>query len=198
VDAARFPIASQYLASLPAGEASYPQCVVKGSVLRAIVDSSPIPFPSDELPATLAELVQTPPLPNQWVSEVKFNALMLAHEDLIPSAMFREWVYSRNRKLFSSSLYRILFLVVSPERLLSQMTSRWAAFRRGTELAIVSSASKHFVVDLRYPPFLYDKHVLANVTVAVTAALDAAGGHDPRVRLAEIGETSARFDIRWA
>ena len=167
-------------------------------MLRQIVESAPVPFPLDELSPSLAELIRVPPLPNEWVSEVRFNAVMLAHEDVIPHGVFREWVYSRNRKLFNSSLYRILFLVVSPERLLNQMSSRWAAFRRGTELVKVSSAPNHFVADIRFPSFLYDKHVLANVTVAVTAALDAAGAHNPHVKLVAINETSARFDIRWS
>lgn len=198
MDAARFPIASQYLAALPNGEASHPQCMVKGSVLRSLVETSPVPFPVKELPASLATLLESPPLPNEWVSEVRFNTLMLAHEELMPTSVFREWVYSRNRRLFNSSLYRILFLVVSPERLLSQMSSRWSAFRKGTELTIVDRTSKHFLVDVSYPSFLYEQRVLANVCVAVTAALDAAGAHHPRVTVADIGETKARFDIRWA
>jgi hypothetical protein len=171
---------------------------VKGSVLRQLVESSPVPIPLDELTPTLRELVSSPPLPSQWVSEVQFNTLMLAHEDVYPKPAFREWVYARNRKLFNSSLYRILFLVVSPERLVSQMSSRWGAFRRGTELVVVDSTPKHFIVDVRYPSFLYDSHVIANLKVAATAALDAAGGHDPRVSYGDIGETRTRFDIRWA
>lgn len=198
VDAARFPIASQYLAALPAGEASHPQCLVKGSILRSLLETSPVPFPVKELPAFLATLLESPPLPNEWVSEVKFNTLMLAHEELMPANVFREWVYSRNRRLLSSSLYRILFLVVSPERLLNQMSSRWAAFRKGTELIIVDRALKHFVVDLRYPSFLYEQRVLANMTVAVTAALDASGAQATQVTVSDIRERSARIDIRWA
>ena len=166
--------------------------------MRSMLETSPVPFPIDALPASLATLLETPPLPSEWLSEVKFNALMLAHEEVMPDRVFREWVYSRNRKLFSSSLYRILFLVVSPERLLSQMTSRWAAFRRGTELLIIERGSKHFVVDMRYPSFLYERRVLANVCVAVTAALDAAGAHATEVTVTDIGETNARFDIRWS
>lgn len=198
MDDTRFPIAAQYLAALPAGEASHPQCMVKGSVLRSMLETSPVPFPVEGLPASLVTLLEVPPLPSEWVSEVKFNTLMLAHEEVMPERVFREWVYSRNRKLFSSSLYRILFLVVSPERLLSQMTSRWAAFRKGTELMIVDRTSKHFIVDMRYPSFLYERRVLANVCVAVTAALDAAGAHATQVTVCDIGETKARFDIRWS
>jgi hypothetical protein len=198
LDATRFPIASQYLAALPAGEASHPQCMVKGSVLRSLVETSPVPFPVKALPPSLATLLESPPLPSEWVSEVRFNTLMLAHEELMPASVFREWVYSRNRKLLSSSLYRILFLVVSPERLLNQMSSRWAAFRKGTELQIVDRAPKHYVVDVRYPSFLYERRVLSNMSVAVTAALDAAGAHNPQVGVVDVRETSARFDIRWA
>ena len=91
----RFPNVARYLTSLPNGLDSYPQCEVKGSVLRQLADSTPVPFPSQGLPPQLEALVETPPLPSDWIPEVHFNALMLAHEDLIDPTTFREWVYKR-------------------------------------------------------------------------------------------------------
>ena len=58
--------------------------------------------------------------------------------------------------------------------------------------------TRHFVVDLRYPSFLYEQRVLANMTVAVTAALDASGAQATQVTVSDIRERSARIDIRWA
>ena len=198
MDELRFPRAAQYVGSLPAGLDSYPHCEVKGSVLRQLIDSSPVPFPDQGLTPALARLVQLPPLPSDWISEVHFNALMLAHEDLIDPAVFRQWVYDRNRQLLSSSLYRILFLVVSPDRLIAGMTHRWRAFRRGTELETVERTKNSVLVELRHPPYLYEVHALTNLTTAITAAIDAAGGQNTQVRLVLQRPESARLSIRWA
>lgn len=197
MDASRFPHAARYLAALPRGLASHPQCEVKGSVLRQLTDSSPVPFPSEGLPPELAALVEHPPLPSDWISEVHFNTLMLAHEDVIDPTVFRRWVYDRNRALFSSSLYRILFVVVSPDRLIAGMAHRWRAFRRGTELVTLERRKNYVLVELRHPTNLYEDHALTNLTVAVTAAVDAAGGKHTSVRLARREPERAQIELSW-
>ncbi len=197
MDRERYPKAARYIDSLPRGLASHPQCQVKGSVLRQMIESTPTPFPTEGLPSDLRSMIDAPPLPSDWIPEVCFNALMLAHEDVIDPRVFREWVYTRNRQLFSSSLYRILFLVVSPERLIVGMTHRWRAFRRGTELQTLERSKNRVVVELSYPENLYELHALTNLTVAVTAALDAAGGKNSDVKLVHHDARAAKLVIRW-
>lgn len=197
MNALRFPKAAQYIESLPDGLDSYPHCVVKGSVLRQLTDSSPVAFPNEGLSPVIRALVDSPPLPSDWIPEVQFNALMLAHEDLIEPDTFQKWVYDRNRHLFSSSLYRVLFLVMSPERLITGMTHRWRAFRKGTELQTVEQSKNFIVVELRHPPHLYELHALTNLTIAVRAAMDAAGGKNTAVKLVLQRPDCARISIRW-
>lgn len=197
MDERKFPIAAGYVARLPRGLASHPECEVKGSVLRGLLDSTPVSFDVEGLPDELAELVRTPPLPSDWIPEVLFNALMLAHEDRIDPAIFRDWVYTRNRKLLSSNLYRVLFLLVSPERLFQGMAHRWKAFRRGTELVMLEHQKNRALVEVRYPPRLYEIHALTNLTVAVTAALDAAGGQDTTLKLVAHDDVKARIVATW-
>ncbi|MBK6512604.1 MAG: hypothetical protein IPM79_37255 [Polyangiaceae bacterium] len=197
MDERTFPIAAAYVARLPAGLASHPDCQVKGSVLRGLLDSTPIAFETPGLPGELADLVRTPPLPSDWIPEVHFNALMLAHEDRIPHDIFREWVYSRNRKLLSSNLYRMLFFLITPQRLFMGMANRWKAFRRGTELVMRDHGKNHANVEVRYPLRLYELHALTNLTVAVTAALDAAGGQDTSVRLLSHDDRTAQIAATW-
>lgn len=192
-----FPIAAAYVARLPDGLASHPDCQVKGSVIRQMLDSTPVAFETLGLPREIADLVRVPPLPSDWVPEVQFNTLMLAHEDRIEPELFREWVYNRNRKLLSSNLYRVLFLLVSPERLFMGVANRWKAFRRGTELVVLDHDKHHANVEVRYPTRLYDVRALTNLTVALTAALDAAGGQGTTVRLVSHDDRVARISATW-
>lgn len=197
VDATRYPGAARYLDALPRGVASHPDCRVKGSLLRSMLESTPVPFAREGLSTMALGLLDAPPLPNAWMPEVAFNALMLAHEDGMPRAQFAEWVYGRNRKLFESSLYRVLFLVVSPERLLVGMAHRWSAFRTGSELRLLERSAHAARVELCYPEHLHDERTLSNIVVAVRAAIDAAGAKRAETTLEVASATRAVVDLRW-
>jgi hypothetical protein len=197
VDAARYPGAARYLAELPRGVGSHPDCRVKGSLLRSMLESTPVPFDREGLSKAALSLLDSPPLPNAWMQEVAFNALMLAHEDRMSGARFSDWVYGRNRKLFESSLYRVLFLVVSPERLLVGMTHRWSAFRSGSELRLLERSAHAARVELRYPERLHDERTLSNIAVAVRAAIDAAGAKRSTTKLELVEPTLAVLGMRW-
>jgi hypothetical protein len=54
---ARFPMAAEFLAALPAGIASYPACTSKISVLRERFASRSSPVPSGLLPSTVTDLL---------------------------------------------------------------------------------------------------------------------------------------------
>lgn len=197
MDAERYPKAARYLASLPAGEASHPECQLKGSVLRNMLDGTPMPFPREGLSPLARALVDSPPLASSWIPEVPFNALLLAHEDRVPRPVFEEWTYRRNRQLLASPLYRVLFLLLSPGQLFVGMARRWGAFRRGSTLEMLAHEHGLARVRLRYPPHLHDAHTLGNLAVAIRAACDAAGGRSSRVDVDGAGERETTFVVRW-
>lgn len=197
MDAAAFPHAARYIAALPQGLASYPQCLVKGAVIRGFLETAPALFPKAGLDDELRALVENPPLPNEWFPEAHFNALMTAHQELLPRATYDDWVYRRNRRLLESSLYRMLFLVISPERLFTGMPGRWAAFRRGTEFLLVEHGKGHATTEVRFPAKLHDARTLRNLCIACRAACDAAGGRGTASTLTLVEPTRGRVSIRW-
>lgn len=72
------------------------------------------------MPPVVRFMVEHPPPASVWVPEVYLKVLMLAVLDAHfgPDNVtgYLEWIYDRNRKLLSTTLYRALFFVLSPER----------------------------------------------------------------------------------
>jgi len=71
-------------------------------------------------------------------------------------AGYLEWIYDRNRKLLSTMLYRALFFVLSPERLLFGVEKRWAFFRRGTTMAAQRCGPRDVELHVTSPPYLHN------------------------------------------
>ncbi|MBL9026969.1 MAG: hypothetical protein JNL21_32535 [Myxococcales bacterium] len=195
---ARFPLLSRYLDGLPAGLASYPEAQAKGSVIRVLVTTAPVRVDPDELPSELAVFLERPPLPTAWVSEVQLNALGLVYEDAMPHHAYEAWVWERNRAILTNPLYKILFWMISPERLFVGLPHRWSAFRRGTELALVDQSAGRARLRLTFPKNLHDKATLANVCVAGRVVAEAAGAKASDMVVESYAPTSAVFAISWA
>lgn len=199
IDAERFPIAAKYLARLPDGIRSYPDCQAKGSVLRSVLDTAPFTLSTAGLPSEAVELMATPPLPSEWMSEVALNVLLMAYQERVPREQYLRWCYDRNRALLNTSLYRVLFLVVSPERLYVGMSQRWAAFRRGTKLQLVELRDKVATLEYTFPRFLHDAGTCELLAEALSAAGDAAtGGTGTRVGIVEVKAESAVLRVDWS
>jgi hypothetical protein len=188
---------ARYVETLPIGLESYPECQVKGSVLRGLSASSPVPFPRAILPPPLLALLDDPPLPSDWIPEVPFLALMVAHESQPSPSAHTQWAYERNRRLLRSPLYSVLFRVAGPARVFTGMTTRWQAFRRGTEVVMHEQTAGRAVVELRYPGNLYPAGALVNVCCAVRAVLDAAGAASSTARVLSFEATRATLEASW-
>lgn len=192
-----------YLARLPNGLASYPEVLVKGSVIRSSVENLPdgartIATGMPEIDA----LVTDPPAVSAWVPQVHHCLLLASIYDRFFSVAggqtaFDAWVYDRNRQLFRSPAYKILFAVVSPERLIVGLANRWSAFRRGVAVEVVERRGSAGTLAMRYPPYVMDALTLRGIAVALRAALDAGGAEQAFVTVTEPGPTEARFSVRW-
>ena len=106
--------------------------------MRSLLLDAPMSLATVEgLPARLAEYAVAPPQANDWVTEAELWGMTLAVYDLSFAdqgglAAFEKWVHGINHRLMGSPLYRVLFAVVSPERILRGVASRMAVFHRGT------------------------------------------------------------------
>lgn len=190
-----------YLETLPAGADSYPECSIKASLLRNAVESRPL-GPEVPLPPALRALLDHPPPVTAWVPEVLFNALMLAVREVHfgPSDLegFLSWVYEQNRKILSTPLYRVLFLVVSPERLLVGMEKRWASFRRGTEAHIVRLGTHDVELHVTSPPNLHPLQTVQGMAAALRATITCAGARRAEVEGTLRSSTEVVYRLRWS
>lgn len=190
----------RYLDALPHGLDSYPECQMKGSVVRIIV--SRLPASSiGELPRPLARWIEAPPLPTEWVSEVHATALVVYAARVVYGSdeALVQRAYEDNYALLDSLTYRILFRFVGAQRLLPQTAARWSMFHRGTELTVIEQRDprRGATVRLRTPP----KHVpsvMARVYgVGFKAALEIAGGRNVQMDVLPVDVNTIDFRGRW-
>ncbi len=196
----RRPGIAGYLSRLPAGIASYPECTVKASVFRHALMNKPL-GPEIALPDEVRALVDHPPPVSAWIPEVHFNVLSLALRDAYFAADdldgYLAWVFEQNRRLLATPLYRAVFLLISPGRLLTGVQRRWGTFRQGTELSIHRQTSNEVELRLLTPPFLQPTLTLQGLTMAFRAALERAGGRDPRGEGKALSSTENAFWFTW-
>ena len=199
-----FPSMEGYLARLPNGLASYPHVTAKGSVLRAILsDANGALGPSMGLPARIEELIAVPPAPNGWLLEVELWALTLCIYDVRFAdkggvAAYEEWVYRRNRALLSGPLYKVLFTVLGPERLVAGAAQRYATFHRGTVMSKLEAGDRALAFKLTTPPHVLPALVQGGLAAAFRAALDLAGAHDVRVTARAESPDVVAFEASWS
>lgn len=190
-----------YLAGLPAGLASHPRCMAKGSLLRDALRLRPIAPPQGSLPEPILALIEQPPAVNAWVHEVAFNAAVLAIYDEAFGGRdldgFEDWVCDFNRDLFRRPVYRVLFALVSPSRLVALSASRWSAFHRGTSLLILERSEESARLRVEFPRGLFVRPMLRAISGGVRAAVTVAGATEVVSELETIAETSAEYSLRW-
>ncbi len=191
------PRLERYLAGLPDGLASYPQCQAKGSVLRSLLEGRALE--RARLPGPLQLRLEDPPIASEWFPEVHLWALAFAAAD--QRAMGREallaWVHERSRRLFEGPLYRALMALVPPATLVRTCGVRWGAFHRGSLMEPGGVADDGARLRLAFPHGLYDAQALEAVAAVLRAALDASGAREAEVEVEASTPTTARFRARW-
>jgi hypothetical protein len=200
VDRFRYPSVHQYLETV-GGVGAHPDATAKGGVLADALSHRPLHPPPGSLGPELEALATNPPLLTGWVPEVQFNATMLAiydeHYGAGGMSDYLAWVYDRNRRLFTRPAYKILFLVVTPERLLRGLGTRWAAFRKGSTLTATATGPKHVEVRIEHPRHLHPEQSVRAFAQAWKAAVECAGGKNVESTLVHTEPTEANYSLRW-
>ena len=132
-DRAAFPSVAEYLERLPGGCDSYPECVAKASFLCQSLKGKPVLLPPGALPAPIDSLIRQPPPMSAWIPRRIFKRRCSSFATFISTAApaaspFRRWTHELALNLFNTPLYKALFFVISPARLLRGMKSRWHTF----------------------------------------------------------------------
>lgn len=192
-----------YIASLPDGLASYPEARVKGSLVRSSLTASPRPLTVGMgLPPRLEAIILAPPAASDWIPEAELWALRTCmydrdFADAGGMAAYSEWVYGLNLRLLRSPLYRILFAVLSPERLFVGSTNRWSAFHKGTSMEDVQATRGRGRFRLKTPPYLVPDIGRIGAESAHRAALELAGAEKVVLTSRRESPSLILFDATW-
>jgi hypothetical protein len=198
------PSVAAYVERLPGGVASYPAAGVKGAVTRRMLDDArlPFPLPAGSIPDEVARFVAEGFSVGAWVPETFHSVLACAIFDLrfrdeggMPA--FERWVHEGNRGLLRSPLYRVLFLVASPERIFIGAERRWATFHRGSLLRVLDHREGGARVRLTYPAYLFPEHSVVGFGAALLAAVEAAGGKRVRMEWRVESDASTLYTGSW-
>lgn len=190
------PRLDEYLATLPAGMASHPECQIKGGALAQLIDTLPS-VGRDQYP--LQHYFRDGVLPSSWYPEVHMAVLTLATREIaFPSdAGFLEWMRDGNLKLFQSKLYYRLMKLVSPRTLLQRGSVNWSQFHRGSEFVVDEIDDGHALARLRFPSRLFSALHARALGKAFEAALVFNGAAAAALQLTEISATEAHFVATW-
>jgi hypothetical protein len=191
----RYGRVRDYLAGLPGGLGSYPDCRARQGVVETVVSAAPR-F-AQEAPPLVLDLLASPRGP--WVPEVVFGAAILAMADRAgwTDAELLEWHRSLNRHLFRGPVYRAVMACFSPQFLLERGASRWATFHAGSALHVAAEGERGAVARLDFPTALFNRLLLQVYAEAMGAALENARAGRVTIQLGEAGERSATFLARW-
>ncbi len=198
------PSVESYLEGLQNGADSYAQCRIKGSVVVGALAGCgvPLPFAPGLVPPEVEALTRELPSVNDWVSEVHYSALLLAVAELRfrgPEGLhdFDRWILEENRRLLTGPLYRVLFMVASPERIVRAGGERWGRFHRGSTLSVRVESKGYVAGHLAYPANLFPALTLRGFGMALRAAAEAAGAQDVSVSHVVKSETSTDYELMW-
>ena len=115
LESARYPRASAYLASLPAGMQSFPECTSRTDVVRIILDEFPQLLAegvSPSLKKTLVDGVRgQDQFPDAWNVLLR---LMLRDVCFTDDISFFGWHLTASARVFATPLNRVLMHVLSP------------------------------------------------------------------------------------
>jgi len=188
------PRTQEYLARLPDGLNSYPDAVVKGSLVRGISEFKTERFASRPLPSQLQAWIDAPPLASQWVSETRLVAFGIAVRESYfdTDGEYLAWTELPLTKTLRSPLYRVLFALLSPGRLVKSGSKRWGALRRGTSRELLERNENGNLGRIVFPPDLYDALYLSALLGALRIVYTMSGAQDPSV---EIVESSSEFVV---
>lgn len=200
MDLQRFPSAAAYVERLDRGLDAHPHCEVKGSVVRQLVTTELARDVEPHLPSVLRAYFADIPLVSAWIPEVHFHAILHAVFDTTFSGSeqrFLAWVRDENRALMKSALYKVIFLVVSPERLFRSIGPRWGALRRGTAAEVLDSSPNGGRIRVRFPLHLYSDLVTQIRAASMAVIAEASGARNVRVVAEHATGTSVEFVASW-
>jgi hypothetical protein len=185
-----------YLSTLPAGLDSHPDYWAKGSLMRGLVMHPALKASCSELPPELRAFVESPPAPSAWVRETHQAALTMALADRIGAPAVLEFVRADMMQTLASPLYRMLFVLVGPRRVMNAASSRFQHFHRGLELRCeVDDDGGRLVIEP--PPSLLTPLVADCFAASFVVVAQLAGAQGAACDVEFRASGDVEYRLRW-
>jgi len=200
IDSTRYPRVASYLASLPQGLASHPQCTAKGSAVRRILCSKPVgALEPGALPQPVIAPLLKPPSHREWISEALPWCAIFAIGDYhrMDDTAFLAWGRDAFSSTFQNPVFRFFMSLASPELLLDLGSSQFGAMHRGSKLSTERGQGWASRLTLEYPDRLFNEAALKMLAVAFQVGFEQSRAEDCSLALADWSPTVAHYDARW-
>lgn len=194
-----FPRTERYLAQLPHGIASHPECVGRASLVRVFADSRSLRgFDWRAVHPRIAEVLRSPLHLQSWVPEAVINATALALADHLgyDDAAVVQWFHECNESLLHHPLYAALMSLSSPSTLVRLGEARWRTLHRGVGFG-VSLHEKAAETTLTFPPFLYNDVIVRGQCDGFATALSMSRAKNVRHEVVRQTPRSCSFRLEW-
>ena len=188
-----------YLASLPAGFESYPECRIKGASLRAVLESPPPGLEVGQLPAPLRGALENPPSVTEWIPEVVFSGLLhyLRDHAFDSDGAYDAWNLQGMQNTLGGPLYRMRFALLSPRRMAKMAPRSWESFRQGTHRKLVEETADYNVGQLHYPENFVDELYMRFHGQSIEYIYTLSRARNPRFELLEWTPTVSTFRVDY-
>jgi hypothetical protein len=197
--AQRYPRLTAYVGGLPAGLASYPECLIKASLPLMLLEGMPSPRPDpSDLPDPARRYLLGRPS-RLWVPEVEAMAisLIVADQYQMSDAQYLAWLRTQNLSFLNSLMYRAVMSFMSPAHVVPKAAARWAAVHRGSDLTVTFVGARDVDMVLTFPPRLFAPILLEHFTAVFEAVLERSNARVGEVVLAEASDTRGVYHARW-
>lgn len=195
-----------YLARLPHGTASYPNCVARAFAYEELRQELPPldgPTVSEVLSPTLSTYLRQG-MTDTWMPEVWASIVLelwfatVAGRD---EARFREKLRAVNQDLFDSVLFRAVLRVLSPSLVILGVARTWRIARRGSDARAIMGprheSPRTATVEVRHPPWLFGERQLIAFEEAIGAVADTLAVKHCLVRRTKSEVDATTFGVEW-
>jgi len=201
-----FDEARAYLARLPHGTASYPECMVRASVFdpwRTDLPPLDLRVASEVLSPAFAAYLRSGPS-DDWIPEVWASVLLelwFVHVCERDERQCRARLRQGNLELFEGPLYRTVMRVLSPSLVLMGMARTWGLTRRGTSAKATmgsrSASPRTADITLAHPSWIFSERQLTGFEEGFMATGDMLKVADHRVLRPSTSENETTFRLEW-
>ena len=194
-----FPRAEAYLARLPRGFDSYPECTARASVFRVFSESRSLRgFSWREVHPKIATTLRTPLPPSGWLPEVSLVSSILAmadHLGLTDDEAVR-WFADCSTKLLSNRMYAALISLASPAMLVRSNGMVWRTLHRGVGFGMVIQ-DRGANVSVTFPPFLHNDLVMRAQGEGIRLALEMSRARNCSYEIVRATPRSCEYRFDW-